>query len=162
MRSTIFTSLALLAATTAAAETPLGCFTRTYSDDHLAKNPAQIVRSMQVNITKDDGDAGQVFADMGVEFANQGRIAGRKTAGRFMDQFLICSDETRGFSCFVECDGGSFTVTRMTADSITIETSGLWVGNVDGCGGMEDIAEVPGQKMKYLLRVSDPLACVWN
>lgn len=161
MRSTIFTSAFLLMAGAAAAD-PLGCYVRTYSDDHLAKNPAQIVRSLSLNITKDDGDAGQVFADMNVEFANQGRLAGRKTAGRTMSSYLICWNDGATFGCSVECDGGGFVLTRQTSDSITIETSNLWVGAVEGCGGMEDLAELPGQPVKYLLRAADPLNCVWN
>ena len=161
MRSIICISVAIGLAMPAWAEAPLGCFTRTYSDAHLAKNPDQIVRSMQLRIHRDP-NFGDVIADLGVEFANQGRVKGTKSAGAFMDQILICWDDGGRFGCSVECDGGWFTVSRQTSDSITIATDGLWVGDVEGCGGAETIEEIAGQTVKYKLLASDIAACVWD
>ena len=161
MRNIIFTSILSVLAYPVAADAPLGCFSRTYSDSHLAKNPEQIVRSMALEIYKDP-TYGDIVASMGVEFADQGRIKNTASAGQFMDQYLVCWEQDGTFGCSVECDGGVFSVSRRAADSITIATEGLVVGEVDGCGGAESIAEVFGKVVKYKLYKAEPAACVWN
>ena len=120
MRSIIFIS-AMIAAGSAIAEpqVPYGCYLREYSNAHLAKTPDQIVRSMALRIYKQP-EFGETVADMNVLFADQGRIRGTQSANAFMDQVLICWTDATTFGCSVERDGGVFTVSRITQDSITI------------------------------------------
>ena len=62
--------------------------------------------------------------------------------------------------CSVECDGGSFYVARETSTKMTIATSTLWVGETEECGGAINLAEIPGQEVKYLLHRVDESFCL--
>lgn len=160
MRSIIFTSLALLALPAHAVEITNGCFERNYTAAHLAKQPAQIVQAMRLWIHVNDYD--ETIADMTVEFANQGRIRGSASAGQIMQQSLHCWQDGSAVGCSVDCDGGWFTVTRDSGDVLTFSTEGLVVGDAEGCGGAESIAEVIGQPVKYRLDRVEDVYCGGN
>ncbi|WP_299349730.1 hypothetical protein [uncultured Shimia sp.] len=148
----------VLGASTAFAEgPPVGCYKRDYSDVHLAKHPTQVVDEISLRVY-DDGH-NNILADMFVTFADQGHVAGSWIAGKTTDQFLLCFDYEGRSGCAVECDGGNFFVSSETSDSLTIETSRLMVGPTDDCSGEIDLAEVPGQLVKYRLMKAEPGAC---
>lgn len=136
----------------------LGCFERSYSDAHLAKNPAQVVRRIMLRLRWQD--QAYTVGDMWVETSDQGHVAASGLGGQMFSQFLLCWSEGQTDLCAVECDGGSFSVVRQDRDGLTFQTSYLLVGALYGCGGAVDLAEVPGQTVRYRLnRVSDR-ACV--
>jgi len=150
---------ALLAATPLQAQdVPLGCYTRDYSQQHLAQNPEQIVDRMSILFTKDDVYMG---AHVQVLLADQGH-AGRdgyggmrvsETAGDFIGPLIFG----------IECDGGSFEVIANTGDSITIETSYFRLAE-DGCvdeGIRTSLAESGGGATRYLLHRAENAACDW-
>lgn len=159
MRNIIcISALALATAVQAADGPPLGCYQRAYSAEHLAANPAQIVDEISLKIHI-QAIYGEIIGDMRVWFADQGRVAGTVNAGRVLDQFLICwGDETRS-GCSVECDGGSFQVTKADPNGLTFETDYLLVGETEDCGGAEDLAEILGQPVKYRLNRVDDAVC---
>ncbi len=134
-----------------------GCYVRDYSAAHLAGQPAQVVDWMQLWVYSDENR--NKLANMLVGFTNQGHVANTKHAGQVLDQFLLCFDYDGRKGCTVECDGGNFFVTRDTGDAITIETSYLTVGYTDSCGGAVDLAEKPGQPVKYKLYRADARQC---
>ncbi|MCP4818056.1 MAG: hypothetical protein GY883_02630 [Shimia sp.] len=136
----------------------LGCYTRDYSDAHLAKYPRQIVDWMTLWVHEDED--GHPMASMTVGFADQGHVAGTAFGGQMASQFLVCLDIEGVPACGVECDGGYFTVVKDSADSMTIETSYLMVGDVDSCGGAVDLAEVQGQAVRYKLNRVESGMCV--
>ena len=164
MRSIIYTSLLAvgLAAPTLAQDGPdLGCYQRTYSDAHLAQHPDQVVKSIWLWVY-DQAFDGHVdrFAHMDVQFADQGHVRKSGYTGALrLDQYLVCFSNSDGPGCAAECDGGSFTVTKQTADSLTFATEYLMVGDTEGCGGMLDLAEKIGREVKYKLNRVDPVMC---
>ncbi len=156
MRNIICISLAAagLAEASVAEEGPrTGCYTRTYTEAHLAARPSQVVSIIRMKVY--DATGGR-FANMDVLFANQGHSGRAGFGGQWLSQFLLCFNGSNGNpGCAVECDGGSFTVTRQNENGMTFATDYLMVGDVEGCGGAVDLAEVPGQTVKYKLnRVS--------
>ncbi len=160
MRNIIFTSfLAALAAPALAQDggPPFGCYARDYDAAHLAAHPDQVVDRITLRVYRDQH--GQHVAGLQVLTANQGHVAMSGNGGQVFDQWLVCWEESGTQFCGVECDGGSFQVTRYTGEALTIELRSLWVGDVQGCGGAVDIGERPGQSVKYRLDVMPDSAC---
>lgn len=121
-------ALALMGAGASAQQ---ACFTREYSIEHLAKQPAQTVRAITVafdGLATGEGTLGE-WADVSVWFRGDGR---RWTMG------LWCPPG--GASCAVECDGGVFSLRWKGSDTILLKTSGFIVGL--GCDGEENASRV--------------------
>lgn len=163
MRSTISIRALLLApfwallaaAACAQAGSEPGCYTRFYSDAHLAGHPEQVVGSMTLSLDTDD--QGERVAWMEVATSGQGHAA--QFGQQLFGQGLICWQSGGRTGCSVECDGGSFHVIRQDAETLLIETDYLMVGDTEECGGAFDIAERPGEPTRYLLRRADKAVC---
>ncbi len=161
MRSIIFISaVALLVGPVAAQGLPPGCYVRDYSAAHLAKHPAQVVGWIRLKVFKDA--YGDTVADLDAAVADQGHAAGSGLGGQVLGQALHCWESGGQTGCSVECDGGWFTVQRSDAESLTIRTEYLLIGDVEGCGGALDLAEVPGQPVSYRLDRIDDGYCEEN
>ncbi len=134
-----------------------GCFSRTYTADHLKSQPNQVVEAMRLKIY-DQG--GARYANMRVLFANQGHVRRNGQGAQVLDQFLFCFDDSDGTpTCAVECDGGSFRITRQDKSGLTFQTKYLIMGETEGCGGLIDLAEIPGRAVKYRLNRVEPQVC---
>ncbi len=151
-------SVVLAALPAAAAGPEPGCWVRNYSPSHLARNPAQIVASITLKVQQVPGLRDR-HATLAATFADQGRVAGGPYAGQMLVQQLTCWQDGPLKGCSVECDGGSFVVTRENAASLTIETDYLMIGDTEGCGGVEDLAESTGRPVKYRLDRADASLC---
>ena len=134
-----------------------GCYMRDYPADHLAAHPAQVVDRIAMQVYHDE--LGNTLAHMWVGFAEQGHVAGTRFAGQTLYQFLLCFDHQGQAGCAVECDGGSFRVTKENAKGLTLRTDFLLVGDTEDCGGAVDLAEIPGQPVSYRLNRVDPAIC---
>ena len=157
-RSGVALTMLVAASVSMAEGPPLGCYTRDYSDAHLAKNPKQVVDRMSLLVYEDGNN--NVLADMYVTFADQGHVKGTRHAGQTLDQFLLCFDFEGRAGCTVECDGGNFFVTKLTDSSMTFKTHYMMIGDDAGsCGGAVDLAEEPGVGVSYRLNRVDPGQC---
>lgn len=151
-------ALVLLAAFTlplqAQSAPPEGCYERAYSQDHLAKNPDQVVAQIALRFGK---SATESVALMSVLTANQGHAQKAGNGGKLFEQFLYCSAADSGnWRCSVECDGGSLEVVHLDGKTLKFSTEYLLVGATDECGGLVDLAEKQDQKVIYkLTRVAD-------
>ena len=142
-------ALVLGAGPAMAQDVPPGCYERVYSADHLARHPAQVVAALRLKV-----------GDWMTEVAREGRIAVIPVGGAgwptALGQFLICGNEAGAPLCQVECDGGAFEVVKWDASGMTFRTRYMLVGEGEGCGGLLDLAEVPGQFTSYRVnRVAD-------
>ena len=125
------------------------CFVREYSDAHLAANPSQSVRALQVRFITE----GDYFAEAKAWFRDDDRIW--KTS-------LECWDEdVATIRCAVECDGGSFTAPTVRGKDIVITTrGGFAVG--PGCGSDEAtryVTDAGAQETKFKLFRAEDSAC---
>ena len=157
MRSTIFTSALALACAVLpvrAEQITTACYARQYSAKHLATHPDQVVAEMRLRFYDWDGGA---YADLDILTADQGHARANGQGGQRFDQFLLCFIDSEGApGCAVECDGGSFRITRDDGEVMDIRTDYLMVGDTEGCGGAIDLAEKPDQAVTYrLYRVGD-------
>ena len=160
MRSTAFTSLALLLALPgiAAADGPTpGCYARDYDPTHLAAHPEQVVSAMRLRIGV-PGANGEAPAQLRVVLADQGRARAEGFGGRTLTQALVCKDRSDGPACGVECDGGLFSVSEDT-EGLMLTTDRLLVGDSEDCGGSFDLVERQGEPVSYRLLRADPGAC---
>ena len=135
---------------------PEGCYERVYSQEHLAKNPDQVVAQIVVKFGQNAGDR---IAEMSVLTANQGHVQASGNGGQLLAQYLYCMAPGAGdknWICSVECDGGIMDILQSDAKTLLFRTDYLLVGESDECGGPVDLAEKPYQNVTYkLLRVAD-------
>ena len=151
----LLTALLLLPALPAAAEMPLGCFARDYSAEHLAKNPNQHIAALRLNFTRQPG-AKEISVDVIGRYGDQGRAKLDRVSGKVFTQLAFCDSK----HCQVECDGGSFTVTSLKGDTLTIRTSYFVLeGGAGGCEGNSDLAELGGGETTYRLTRAVASAC---
>lgn len=164
MRSIIFTSLIAMAIGPLSAEaTPLGCYARDYDEAHLAAHPDQVVRSIRLDFRHDE-KCDQDWVAIAAIMADQGHARRDGHGGRHFDQSASCHHGDNGFACSVDCDGGSFTVTREEGDILEITTYHFSMGAADGCGGVTNLAEALtyGEPTIYRLYRSSADDCVVN
>lgn len=126
------------------------CFRRVYDADHLARNPAQTVSTLEVLFTSSPYD--DRIAWVSATFRGDPEEYGAS---------LTCYDAERSGTgsplCAVDCDGGVFRITDVQDDSILIRTEGFAVAGF--CG--EDEADfrsvrddTPGETAFRLYRVA--------
>lgn len=147
-----------LAAPAQAGPLPEGCYARTYDGAHLAAHPDQVVAEMHLHLFPPDAIQTQGGAFLRVRVADQGHAGPAGFGGRILTQGLTCFPGER-WMCGVDCDGGTFEITRSGGDTLIIRTRYLTVGDTEECGGAIDIAEHPGQPVSYRLTRADPTQC---
>ena len=156
MRSTAFTSLALaLAPVLAAAQGPAaGCYARTYSQAHLASQPAQVVARLGLRI---DGplDAAGTSGELVAVLADQGRAREAGLGRAALTQALFCYEDAAGPVCGVDCDGGLARLDVAPDGALLLTTDYLMVGGACDVGGF-DLVERVGEDVTYRLL---PEAC---
>lgn len=135
---------------------PEGCYQRNYSQQHLAKNPDQVVEQIAVKFGQKAADR---IAQMSVLTANQGHVRASGNGGQLFDQYLYCFAPRGGaknWTCSVECDGGSMEIMRADGKTLLFRTDYLLVGDSKECGGPVDLAEKINTQVTYkLTRVAD-------
>lgn len=152
MRNTTFTkalAVTLIGALPAQAQDIAGCYARAYDAAHLTSQPAQVVKAITLQVHA--GSAKSTTATLRVRAADQGHARRSGQGGRRFDAFLLCDRTMDGWRCGVECDGGSLIVTRHDTQVLEFRTNHLMTGAGDSCGGMLDLAELPGQPVTYRL-----------
>ncbi len=83
--------------------------------------------------------------DVQVRLANQGRARAEGLGGAVLAQTAYCFiDEGGGWSCGVECDGGTMEIGRLKGDTLDLSTRYFLIGDVEGCGAVFDLAEGAG------------------
>lgn len=102
--------LLILAVPATAGPDALGCFTRTYDRNHLARHPDQVVTAVKLRIYKPPPGETSVYW-FSVQFRLRGRDETLRTGG-------ICTDKASGLHCFVECDGGGVDVVPRARDAM--------------------------------------------
>ncbi|MDO9417487.1 hypothetical protein [Pararhizobium sp.] len=92
---------------------PRACFTRAYTDDHLAGHPDQNVRSIRAGVSNGAGGAYELSID--IEFRG-----GSSTKGRLMAD---CRPGGSGYAlrCLARCDGSRVDIKIRDADTIRLE-----------------------------------------
>ena len=130
------------------------CFGRVYDAAHLKAHPKQKVSSIHVlRSLEQRREAENWTPDARAESIRNFREDGQASVTAFVNfrdrkgtfhNALTCDQETReGVRCMIECDGGSFRLTRSGANSVLLHNNGFVL--VGGCG--EEIEE--GQERHF-------------
>lgn len=155
-RSIICTSL-LLAAPAWADLPANGCYTRVYDAAHLAAHPAQGVAALSIWLYAEvTTSAEPVAAVVEARMADQGQGASDEVGGMTLAQYAFC-DAAEG-RCYVECDGGWIELTPV-AGGIEVATAHFVVGDMEGCGGMSNLAEAGDRPTHYRLAAAPIATC---
>jgi hypothetical protein len=137
------------------------CFVRDYDAAHLALNPQQGVAGLSMwFFDQVAGDSGTRAVALALRLADQGPARAAGLGGRQLRQILSCtSDGPDAGNCYVECDGGWFSVAGRDDGGIEIATDFVAIGEADACGGaVFDMAE-RGQRTVYRLAAGPAAAC---
>lgn len=154
----MLTLACLLAGPVDAQTVPDGCFMREYTQDHLDRNPNQVVRRISILFAPHDQ---LVSAEIEVLMADQGHAARDGFGDMRMSEWAANFNGPMKFG--IECDGGGFEVIAQDADGLTIETGYVRVA-LDGCSGdntSTTLAEVEGELTRYRLERREVAACAW-
>ena len=162
MRYTTLLGLVLMfPASAIAQDVPVGCYTRDYSDAHLASNPDQVVDRISIEFIRHDEFTS---AEVKVLLADQGHSGRAGYGGQFVSE--VAANYATPLQFGIECDGGSFDVIESDSQGIVIETGWFRLSdNANGCSG-EDIRsnlhEEVGSSTRYRLTQSAAAACKWE
>jgi len=153
-------TLATLIAAPAASQTvPQGCFTRDYTDTHLAAHPDQVVDWITVDFRPSEYDKSQTIAWITARMAHQGHAARNGIGGMILSEAATNWADPLTFG--IDCDGGTLEITRHDAGVSEFRTQYLRV-STDGCDGegiAGDLAERFGEWVTYRLFTADPSVC---
>ncbi len=129
------------------------CYGRVYDAAHLKSHPRQQVTSIHVlrelerrreaeNWTPDArAETIRSFREDGLTSVTA--LVNFRDRKRTFYNFLTCGKETaRGVICMIDCDGGSFRLTRASANSVLLHNNGFVL--IGGCG-----EDVPEEKMVH-------------
>jgi hypothetical protein len=145
MLTRLFLIASIFATTTTplfAAETVLGCYSNTYSKQHLSKHKGQSITFMKMKLYKDDSAEG-LNADMYAEVTVKLRGNNKQTWSEVAD----CAGKPGAWKCGIECDGGGFELADDANGLTLINTRGFRVA-LDGCGeNSVTIESTPGNRL---------------
>jgi hypothetical protein len=147
------------------------CYGRVYDRNHLASHPQQKVTSVHILRSLGERPEAESFEPNQREeeikkFRETGEtnvtalVTFRDRKGTFYNSLTCNKDDGRGAHCYIECDGGSFTLKREAAGTVLLENGGFVL--IGGCADeVEPDQEVhfsPGKDDKVFRLESKPVA----
>jgi hypothetical protein len=147
------------------------CYGRVYDRNHLASHPQQKVTSVHILRTLSERPEAERFEPNQREeeikkFRETGEtnvtalVTFRDRKGTFYNSLTCNKEDRRGTHCYIECDGGSFTLKREAAGTVLLDNGGFVL--IGGCGDeVEPSQEVyfsPGKDDKVFRLESKPVA----
>src|SRR5262249_6467846 len=120
------------------------CFGRVYDRAHLASHPNQKVTSIHIFRSLSERSQSENWrpdqrAEAIKRFVEDGRseveafVTFRDRPSNFFNSLTCNREDRRGVQCYIECDGGSFTLRRGSAATVILNNAGFVL--IGGCGG---------------------------
>ena len=156
--SIIFTSAILTGPALADEAFPMGCYARDYSPAHLAAHPGQGVAALAINFSEDGDWPGESYFFVRARMSDQGQAARDGVQGMTLFEGGTCRHANG--DCFVDWDGGGFTLISRDGDTILIGTRGMRL-TLDGCDSdaISGLNETYDGETRYRLTAAPPEAC---
>jgi hypothetical protein len=127
-----------------------GCWSRQYSDEHLAAHPDQLVTAMQFTV-QFDGEFHYFELDADLRGGQSGRAAG------------ACSEYEGVISCGVDCDGGGVLLSHAGDGKVLLDlTEYGYIRMTNSCGEDEEdgfALEAGTDDKEFLLSPATGKAC---
>lgn len=111
------------------------CYARSYPAEHLASHPGQRVAKIVLDMEKTDPD-GKAITEQNLQL---GFAIQLKTSPEWYANVAICKSAGAEIDCFLDGDGGRFTVTADGGAAIRIETGSYGIA----MEGTKDFIELP-------------------
>jgi hypothetical protein len=109
------------------------CFAATYDDAHLKDHPAQRVRKIEIDLSKQNSDGSPNSADrFEIGFALM-----LTTGPEWYGQAASCKTNDNDFECFLEGDGGVFRLTPQNGGGLRLDTGETGIALEGGSGDVE-------------------------
>jgi hypothetical protein len=124
-----------------------GCFLRQYSDDHLAKHPAQMVSMIAIGRT----DYRPLYADQPM------RVMVMFRTGDYATTLADCREGGPGMVCTTEGDGGAFTLEARPKGAVLLRPVGDLV--MEGAEEFHMLSATSGDDREFLIPPVPPDAC---
>ena len=129
----------------------LACYERSYNAAHLKRNPKQKVRDLEIDMTPaTPDDKPNTAAEFQLGFGV--RVKGDK---EWYTGLAICKSTEAGAQCYLEGDGGEFTLASGGGDAIELKTSRI---ALEGQAGFVDFAENSDDRI-FVLKRSPRAVC---
>ncbi len=109
------------------------CFARSYDDAHLKDHPAQRVRKIEIDLSKQNSDGTPNSADK-FEIGFALMLA---TGPEWYGQAASCKTNDSDFECYLEGDGGVFRLTPRSDGGLRLETGDTGITIEGGSGDVE-------------------------
>lgn len=109
------------------------CFARTYDDAHLRDHPAQRVRKIEIDLSKQNSDGTPNSADRFEIGFGLMLTSGPEWYG----QAASCKTNDTDFECFFEGDGGVFRLAPQNGGGLRLETGDNGIALQGGAGVIE-------------------------
>ena len=147
------------------------CFGRVYDAAHMKAHPKQKVSSIHVLRSLEERRQAENWTpDARAEAIRSFREDGQMSVTAFVNfrdkkstfhNSLTCDKETRdGVTCLIECDGGSFRLTRTGGNGVLLHNNGFVL--IGGCGEEVEESQIrhfsPGEDDKVFRLDSRPIA----
>lgn len=128
------------------------CFYRDYDAAHLGAHARQQTRIIEIDMEPPDSDQ-QAYTPERFELG-VGVMA--RAGSDWYTANAICKTSGTGFSCYLEGDGGEFTLAPLPDGGMELATRGF---NIEGDSGFLELGNGKTDDTKFLLRPADHTLC---
>ncbi len=117
------------------------CYLRVYSQDHLARHPAQRVQQIAIGPYPDDPQPGALTLGLALVLRDGGAV---------YEGTAYCTAAEGGLDCGVEGDGGGFRLTAQGGDlRLAVGDAGI---GLEGAADFVALSGTDGDDREFLLR----------
>ena len=114
------------------------CYARSYDAAHLKAYPAQRVAKIEIDMAKKNPDGTPITED----FIQLGFGLQLKSSPEWYGNVANCKSAGAQIDCFLEADGGKFTLSAAEGGALKLETGSYGLA----FEGAKDAIELPGDK----------------
>lgn len=129
------------------------CYARAYSSEHLKAHPEQRVSEIELDMAKENPDGIQITEDA-IELGFGIRLKGKP---RWYTNVALCKSEGTRISCFLEGDGGAFTLTA-AGDGLRLVTGDYGIA-IEGAEEFVELSGAQGDDRVFILQPADKAVC---
>ena len=130
------------------------CYARSYSDDHLKAHPGQRVAEIEIDMAKVNPD-GKPITEEAIELGFGIKL---KDKTHWYTNVAICKSEGAHISCFLEGDGGAFTLSAAQDGAVRLETGNYGIA-MEGADDFVELSGTEGDDRVFILQPADKNVC---
>lgn len=130
------------------------CYARIYSAEHLKSHPEQRIGSIELDMAKANPDGAPITED-NIELGFGIKL---KDKAEWYTSLAICKGSGAEIGCFLEGDGGSFTLASSENGGLKLSTGESGIA-IEGTTDFVEIAGDKGDDRVFILAPAERGAC---